>query len=552
MKTPVAVLVCSIILTFLLSSVAFTQTQWAVFDSINAPLQTNLTKGIKTDSYGNVWIGTNNGLYKYDGVFWNNYNTNNSQIPYNQIYAFFLDRNDNIWFPISELPYPYFVKFDGANWEYIDSNQTCFANRHRFAIDGYETKWVWYYDGWYDGLIIRYDGFSCIEYDQQDIGINTTDNVDFEIDIDDNFFFIAQAYEFNEIPGIARTTQTGWLTNELQGLPIDFTINIDSGNIWICLVHLSSPTEFLKLNYDSLQVINSYEYYNPGLSGIRYGVSLISDQNGNVWQSFKVAPSNDDDLYMGLLCFLINSEEWILFDENNSPLPSNVINGIEVDIYNSKWVATDNGLAAFNEEVLILPTQITTKDTLNFGEVLVDSIVTESLIVYNTTTENLQIDSIEINLPEFSSIVSLPVTVPVGDSLIISIKFHPEEIEEYTGKLTLFTNRGMYIQVLSGNGVLTLGSNNSEPITMDYYLGQNYPNPFNPITTIPFYIPGTNKVNLIVYDVLGNKIFTLVNEERPGGEYNFKFDATGLPSGIYFYRLQAGKFRDTKKMVLSK
>jgi hypothetical protein len=59
-------------------------------------------------------------------------------------------------------------------------------------------------------------------------------------------------------------------------------------------------------------------------------------------------------------------------------------------------------------------------------------------------------------------------------------------------------------------------------------------------------------VSLIVYDVLGNEIATLVNEEKPIGRYEAEFDATGLPSGIYFYRLQAGGFVETKKMILLK
>jgi len=311
MQTPITVFLHFIFLNFLLSSVAFTQPQWAVFDSINAPLQTNYLKGIKTDSYGNVWFGTNYGLFKYDGVFWNNYNTNNSQIPYDQIEDFFLDRNDNIWFPISELPYPYFVKFDGMNWEYIDSNQTCYANMLYFVIDGYETKWVGYRDGWYNGKLYRYDGFSCIEYDQEDVGINTTDILDFEIDINDDFFFIAQAYEFGEKPGIARTNSTGWLANTFYGynfgLPIDFTTDINNSVIWLSFVLSQQPFDLVKIDYVSLQVINSYEYPDINPNGAEFALGLVSDLNGNVWQRFRVT-GRSVDINLGLLCFLSSSE----------------------------------------------------------------------------------------------------------------------------------------------------------------------------------------------------------------------------------------------------
>ena len=91
----------------------------------------------------------------------------------------------------------------------------------------------------------------------------------------------------------------------------------------------------------------------------------------------------------------------------------------------------------------------------------------------------------------------------------------------------------------------------------EFSLSQNYPNPFNPSTTIKFTIPlvGTQhavSVQLKVYDVLGNEISTLVNEEKPIGEYEVEFNAIGLPSGIYFYQLKAANFVETKKMILLK
>ena len=103
-----------------------------------------------------------------------------------------------------------------------------------------------------------------------------------------------------------------------------------------------------------------------------------------------------------------------------------------------------------------------------------------------------------------------------------------------------------------------------------FSLLQNYPNPFNPSTKIKFTIPqsvilsGAKNlihVQLKIYDVLGNEITTLVNEEKPAGKYEVEFDSYsgevrsavgGLPSGIYFYQLRAGSFIQTKKMVLLK
>ena len=99
--------------------------------------------------------------------------------------------------------------------------------------------------------------------------------------------------------------------------------------------------------------------------------------------------------------------------------------------------------------------------------------------------------------------------------------------------------------------------NNNNFIPNEFSLSQNYPNPFNPTTKIKFTIPsiGTRdrvSVQLIVYDVLGNKVATLVDEEKPSGSYSVDFNASVLSSGIYFYQLKADSFVETRKMILIK
>jgi len=84
----------------------------------------------------------------------------------------------------------------------------------------------------------------------------------------------------------------------------------------------------------------------------------------------------------------------------------------------------------------------------------------------------------------------------------------------------------------------------------EYDLMQNYPNPFNPSTTIRYSIPEANFATIKVYDMLGNEVTTLVNEEQSAGNYEVEFNASELSSGIYFYKLQAGSFVETKKMIL--
>ncbi len=93
-------------------------------------------------------------------------------------------------------------------------------------------------------------------------------------------------------------------------------------------------------------------------------------------------------------------------------------------------------------------------------------------------------------------------------------------------------------------------SDNLDPKSIE--LSQNYPNPFNPSTNISFSIPKQEFVTLKIYDVLGKEIVTLVNEELAAGNHVNTWNAPNVSSGVYFYKLQAGKFSETKKMILIK
>jgi 5-hydroxyisourate hydrolase-like protein (transthyretin family) len=84
----------------------------------------------------------------------------------------------------------------------------------------------------------------------------------------------------------------------------------------------------------------------------------------------------------------------------------------------------------------------------------------------------------------------------------------------------------------------------------EFKLEQNYPNPFNPTTTIQYQLPQDSKVILKVYDILGSEVAALVNEEQEAGYKEVKFDAINFASGIYVYRLQAGDYISSKKMML--
>jgi hypothetical protein len=110
------------------------------------------------------------------------------------------------------------------------------------------------------------------------------------------------------------------------------------------------------------------------------------------------------------------------------------------------------------------------------------------------------------------------------------------------------------VVVTDEDAVVKIGITSAQHAEMPkaYALYQNYPNPFNPSTTIRFDVPKASNISLKIYDVLGQEVETLVNEERGAGRYSVNFDAGNFPSGVYYFRIIAGDFSDVKKLLLAK
>ena len=102
------------------------------------------------------------------------------------------------------------------------------------------------------------------------------------------------------------------------------------------------------------------------------------------------------------------------------------------------------------------------------------------------------------------------------------------------------------------NGNISIGINNNSETVNSFMLNQNYPNPFNPVTTIKFQIPENTFASLKVYDISGKEISTIVSEALTRGEYEYQWNASDFPSGIYFYSLETASYTQTRKMILVK
>ena len=127
--------------------------------------------------------------------------------------------------------------------------------------------------------------------------------------------------------------------------------------------------------------------------------------------------------------------------------------------------------------------------------------------------------------------------------------------EVYDDSLTVkfITRTGLLIDYFSIPSTVTSNDYTGIDETPELFsLSQNYPNPFNPSTTISYTVPYTSFVKIKVYDSIGNLVAQLVNDEKESGTYREEFNINNLSSGVYFYKLEAGNFVDTKKMVIIK
>jgi hypothetical protein len=207
-------------------------------------------------------------------------------------------------------------------------------------------------------------------------------------------------------------------------------------------------------------------------------------------------------------------------------------------------VSTDKAVYQYGDSIHITITAV------NMGS------VTDTLVFATTCQVNYYVDSFELlqhracgQVVTYSVISphdsvtwrapSLPPYPVTRDTLAIGTHAVVGEVIRYWKSDTVWIKVSPATEVREGNSS-----------SQDYFLEDNYPNPFNPSTRIAFGIPKATTVQLRVIDALGRDVATIVNGERSAGVYKVMWNASNVPSGIYFYRLQAGGFVETKKMIL--
>ncbi len=267
-----------------------------------------------------------------------------------------------------------------------------------------------------------------------------------------------------------------------------------------------------------------------------------------------VAPTNSNVIYVGSddSHIWVSSDNGSTWNEISDGLPIRWVTRVAVDPTNENIVyATFNGLRWKDPESHVFRSTDKGTSWADISSNLPDAPVNAFAVDY-VEPNRLYLGNdvgmyVSFNSGQSWSVLGegLPI-LPIGD-----IEIHPTTRELVAGTY----GRSMYKIDLD---LVITGVDPTEAIVTDFKLEQNYPNPFNPSTKIKFTVPNvianeakqSQLVTLKVYDILGNEIATVVNEVKPAGSYEVNFNAYGLTSGIYFYKLQAGNFTETRKMVL--
>lgn len=329
----------------------------------------------------------------------------------------------------------------------------------------------------------------------------------------------------------------------------------------------------------------------PGPIGIFVGNLLRSTSNGLSWQ--KLEPGLSGDL---ALCFAINRSNTIFAGCPNGRIHRSTDHGLSWEllrtanpgdttiqtfaidshdwIYASNFTAggagtilrsTDLGntwttFAAFGRSVYSL--RFAQMDTLYAGTY--DAPENDGGL-YRTTDHGTTWIQIGLQNTSVSSILingSRIFSSTYGSGVFFSTDYGSSWNTLNSGLTNLnvrhlcLAPNGFLFAATSGGGVhrsmspITSVGQFKSQIPTHYFLQQNYPNPFNPFTTIEYFLPTQSFVTLTVFDLLGRRVAVLSSEVQPPGMKSVRFDATEIPSGIYFYRLQTAKFVQTKKMLL--
>lgn len=322
-----------------------------------------------------------------------------------------------------------------------------------------------------------------------------------------------------------------------------------------------SSSDFITIKYNSYGDTIWTRRFNSGPNGDEHSVAMIIDNSVNIFVTGISYPAGQPSDFLTIKYDSSGTEVWAVRFNGAANL-----NDIPADISVDKM----GNIFVTGETSTVDGTDILTiKYDING-----DTVWTSQ---YNSPGSNNNYVSTIIVDSMGNSYVSGCTDQPVTGEDFLSIKYSPDGVIDWITEYStpLYASDNIVAAILDVNGNYIVARTNSSNgnyyftvikyyqdinnvddnihnVPLNYSLSQNFPNPFNPVTNIYFEIPMVSYITLKVYNILGEVVKTLIDERREAGKYHIQFDASALSSGVYFYRLQANDFVQTRKFILMK
>jgi uncharacterized delta-60 repeat protein len=379
----------------------------------------------------------------------------------------------------------------------------------------------------------------------------------------------------------ARSEGSRWNRNRARALAVD-----DAGNVYVTgyiafLIDMDFIVDYATIKYNSLGVEQWIARYSGGEA-----TALTVDVSGNVY----VTGTSGDD-YTTVKYNPAGIEQWV--SRYNGPGNEwDCAAALAVDASGNVYVTGNSATIKYNSDGVQQWANVSGADALvvdTFGNVYVTGEIEDDIATVKYNSDGVEQWVARYNGPANGFDDAAALAVEGSGNIYVTgtsegsgtdvdfatIKYNSEGFSQWVARYNGPGNSNDYAVALaadnSGNVYVTGSSEgdgwriyttikyvqtpvsveNEAPVSPSHYwLAQNYPNPFNPSTTIEFTLPKSTFVTLKVYNLLGEEVATLIAEQRSAGIHKLNWDARGLASGVYLYRLEAGEFVQVKKLIL--
>lgn len=507
---------------------------WTYFNKSNSPLPDDSITSLTIDSSGNIWAGTSHrGIARFSGSEWKEYNISTG-FPDTSVTCLMTDSTGNVWAGTLSGGLSF---FDGTKWTNINTSNSGLNSNHikRIAVDSSDALWI----VTSEQALFSFDGSKWTRYTKDNSGIPGKYVNEAAVDPQNRKWFLVSNRPFTYNPwssDVAYSSSavlydgTSWKTFDSSNTnPLIkklYAVAFDSsGNTWFALENGLAKYDGVNWSvYLSHDMVPPLGFYMP----IR---CMTIRANGTVYLG------NESNI------FRFDGKKWFEFYRGYKDLAG--VNEMALDHRGMLWATMGlqygerirgnlirfkwykeyyygkNGFWDWFWSVAVEKSNTVWSGTRWYGMLRIDGENDTMRTVFNMANSSL----------------------PDNDIRSIAIdRNNLKWIGTGSAGISLFADNKMAVsRAAAGNNIPEVFS-----------LSQNYPNPFNPVTTIRYSVAHGSAVTLKLYDVLGREVALIENGYKAAGTYKVEFDASGLSSGIYFYRLEAGHFSDTKKCALVK